>query len=722
MKLISALQLILTIAVLLLSDTLSGQTSAYEKITINPANSFQTMKGFGGSLAYYENWVTSHPKKAEIYNALFKELSIDILRVRNAYGYDPGMTARVKEFADAAEISRGRPIDILSTSWGPPASLKSNNDRKNGGTLKYIKTESGVKFDYAGFAEWWKSSLDDYNANGIFPTYISIQNEPDFTATWESCLLRPAELITSNDTIAGYNKALDAVFDSIAGRENRPLFLGPENVGIGYNSVENYINQLDLSKLAGIGHHLYHGVNEGNPYGSTDFKKVGDFHPEVPHYQTEYSRGDWWYLIGVMYKSLHDENVVAYLYWDLAWTGAGLIDMDNPWNQGSWTDPQKGYTKTKEFYAFKQFSAFIHPNWKRIEATINNSDGKVLTFMSPQKDSLSMILINTSETTSLQTVISMPNYSIDEAAVFRTSAISNCELDETTGAYLTTVEPQTVATIAMKISVSSGQLIESIELRPDNPGIDSRMDSVKISADITPENAANKLLFWQITSGSELATLTQDGVLKALGTGDGKVTVRASSIDGSGVFDELDIEISNQVLVESIDLKASGGKISTPGGSIQFTATALPEEAFNKSLYWEITSGDSIASLSQTGLLTALAIYDGSVGIKVSATDGSAVSKALTISVTNQETGFSKQSFEEISIRTIQKTVHYQLPEGLDNIRLTLFSADGRVIYTEKLSSEKNSGIIDFSSENRGIYFLTIRDNLYKKTVMIPLF
>lgn len=78
------------------------------------------MVGWGASLAYYEGWLTSHPKKAEIYDVIFKELSLDILRVRNAYGYDNTMIAKVKEFNQAAQKSLGHPIDMLTTSWGPP--------------------------------------------------------------------------------------------------------------------------------------------------------------------------------------------------------------------------------------------------------------------------------------------------------------------------------------------------------------------------------------------------------------------------------------------------------------------------------------------------------------------------------------------------------------------------------------------------------------------------
>jgi len=132
------------------------------------------MAGFGASLAFYEGWLTAHPNKSQIYDAIFGELSLDILRVRNAYDYDATMISKVKEVSNAAQNRLGKPIDILVSSWGPPAYLKSNNDAKNGGTLKYSVADGKVNFNYAGFAEWWDKSLDNYNANGIFPTYISI--------------------------------------------------------------------------------------------------------------------------------------------------------------------------------------------------------------------------------------------------------------------------------------------------------------------------------------------------------------------------------------------------------------------------------------------------------------------------------------------------------------------------------------------------------------------
>jgi glucuronoarabinoxylan endo-1,4-beta-xylanase len=419
-------------------------------LKIDPGIQFQTIEGFGASLAFYEGWLTAHPKKKEIYNAIFKELSLDILRVRNAFDYDAGMIDRVSEFAQEAEASLGKPIKILSTSWGPPAYLKSNHDRTKGGTIKYSISNSQVLFDYIGFANWWEGALNEYNSHGVYPAYIGIQNEPDFTASYESCRFDPVEKITSSDTIAGYNLALEAVYNMINQRTVKPKLLGPESVGCGYNIVQNYINALNTSYLYGIAHHLYHGVNVDDPWSSTDIPKVGALHPEIPHFQTEYSLGDWFSLAGLIYKSLNDENAVAYLYWELIWDGGGLVSLDFPWDQSRWSN-SNGYARTKDFYVFKQFSAFIHPGWKRISTSPDNYFIKTLAFTNSAKDSAALVLINRSSTEQYQTNITMSGINFTKASYYRTSAIDDCALINNPKNSEVLLPPKSITTVVMSL-------------------------------------------------------------------------------------------------------------------------------------------------------------------------------------------------------------------------------------------------------------------------------
>ncbi len=626
--------LLIILVNILLPARISGQS--YLTVSPDTAVTHQTMVGFGGSLAFYEGWVTAHPNKSGIYEAIFGELSLDILRVRNAHEYLPGMINTVSEFVQAAEASLGAPISVLSTSWGPPGRLKSNNDRSNGGTLRYTVSEGNVEFDYAGFASWWQSSLDEYNASGIYPEYISIQNEPDWTADYESCRLNPSETVNSSDTIAGYNKALQAVHDSVQTRDHVPMLLGPETIGIGYNAVENYCNQMDLSLVAGIAHHLYHGVDEDQPFESTLYQKVADYRPDIPHFQTEYSRGNWWSVGGLIHKSLCDEDAVAYLYWDLAWDGGGLVALDFPWDRDRWSN-SVGYTRTKDFYAFKQFSAFIHPGWERISTPVSDDSVAVSFFMSPDKDSAAMVIINRYSAKHLMCNLNVPGYTIERADLYATSGSQNCTFLGDKKDQILDIGPLSIATVSMGLSDISIEIpVASVELSPADDSITNRLDSMQIEATILPLDASATTLFWEITSGNSLAQVTQDGLLKAKGNGNGEVVVRASTTDGSGIFADTTIVLVNQLLVTDIDLSGNPDLLDLPMGTLQLSATVMPKDAYNKTLSWEITAGAGIATITQEGLVLANGTADGNVEVRAAATDGSGVMASITIEITNQ--------------------------------------------------------------------------------------
>jgi len=161
-----------------------------------------------------------------------------------------------------------------------------------------------------------------------------------------------------------------------------------------------------------------------------------------------------------------------------------------------------------------------------------------------------------------------------------------------------------------------------------------------LTATITPSNATNKNVTWSITSGNAFATISSDGTVTAIDNG--SVTATATAADGTGVTGSLTIIISKQVIpVASIALAGSGGSsvISTDNGTLQVTETVLPSNATDKSVTWTIVNGTGQASVSQTGLVTA--IGNGDVTVKATSNDGTNVSGTLVITITNQLTKVS---------------------------------------------------------------------------------
>jgi len=54
------------------SSDISGDISIDEyELTINPSKQFQTIEGFGASLAFYEGWLTAHPNKKKMWLPIY---------------------------------------------------------------------------------------------------------------------------------------------------------------------------------------------------------------------------------------------------------------------------------------------------------------------------------------------------------------------------------------------------------------------------------------------------------------------------------------------------------------------------------------------------------------------------------------------------------------------------------------------------------------------------
>jgi uncharacterized protein YjdB len=159
--------------------------------------------------------------------------------------------------------------------------------------------------------------------------------------------------------------------------------------------------------------------------------------------------------------------------------------------------------------------------------------------------------------------------------------------------------------------------------------------SLQLSATVLPSNATDKSVIWTVINVTGQAEITSSGLLSALDNG--IVIARATAVDGSGIFGTIDITLSNQIVpVSSISITGAGGAtiITTDNGSLQLFATVLPANATNKSFTWSILNGTGEATITSSGLVTA--VYNGTVTVSAQANDGSGVTASLVISIFNQ--------------------------------------------------------------------------------------
>ena len=155
----------------------------------------------------------------------------------------------------------------------------------------------------------------------------------------------------------------------------------------------------------------------------------------------------------------------------------------------------------------------------------------------------------------------------------------------------------------------------------------------QLIATVLPTDANQKEVEWSV-SDSEVAVITETGLLTGLKNGTVKVTATAK--DGSGVKGDKTYTVSgvtgSAVLIQSIAITAAA---ITNGQPLQLTTQITPANATNKTLTWT-TSSQAIATISADGLLTPK--LNGKVTITATSTDGSGKSAQIEIIISGVTT------------------------------------------------------------------------------------
>lgn len=402
----------------------SGASTA----AINSAILHQTIEGLGGAIAFYNGWITAHPYKQEIYTNAFAGLNLSMLRLGNWFRYQgtPNFDSATTEIVANANRVLGRPVPVLISSWSPPAFLKSNGEVGNGGTL--AKT-NGV-FAYTNFANYWYDSLQAYKSNGVVPTWISIQNEPDWAAGYDSCVFHPNEDTVNGTNYASYSKALDAVFQRLTNLPAPPKILAPEVVHIAFNTLANYAATMNSNSCYGVANHLYGDGGSTADSFISNLSSATNIFPGKPRFMTEYGMTNMIEQAGLIHNVLVYEQASGYNYWSLVWPGTsgGLIQIEFPWDQSQWTNAppgtptqSHGWWFTPAYWAMKHFSYFIQPGFRRVSATCNNANVRTSAYLSGDGLRLVTVLINKSASTPATVAMNFGTYPYFTSGVYQTS-------------------------------------------------------------------------------------------------------------------------------------------------------------------------------------------------------------------------------------------------------------------------------------------------------------
>ena len=303
-----------------------------------------------------------------------------------------------------------------------------------------------------------------------------------------------------------------------------------------------------------------------------------------------------------------------------------------------------------------------------------------------------------------------------QTADWKLTGSSSClEAGDTTGLsfwYPTTDYFGNDRTIAGTIDIGAHEfeLLREITVSSDVAVITENVGTLQLSAEITPIDAINKSVTWSVIDGTATASINQNGLLTATGTpeGNGSVTIRATANDGSGIYGEKEISISNQnipVIEITVTAEDDVAEITTNEGTLQFSAEVLPTDATDKSVNWSIIESTGTATINSSGLVTATG--NGAVTVKATANDGSEIYGEMTISISNQSTGINDLNSAKLNVYPNPATDFLYLEfVQTDNFILEVIDMTGKVVISDKVYEKKER--IDISELNDGLYFIKV--------------
>ncbi len=403
--------------------------SSTTAVTVDPGVSHQSLIGIGASFVFNEAGIDTHPQREALLDAMFSDVRLNALRISNRFnGTNASELEPATRVVQSATSRLGRTPTLLLTTASPPPALKGNgstycSDADPKCTL--IQDTTGA-FDYAAYAEYWRSSLAAYDAAQLHPDFVSIQNHPEWVppdaAFQEACRFLPQEGTTTvtlpdGSTVEarfpGYLEALQAVLAAVAAQGSYG-FTAPETVNP--YAFSGYASVLDPSMLAAYSYDFY-GIDPA----AVDTAVLQSVADEVASYgkpllQTEVSNTGFETAV-LIQVALTSGGASGYVHQGLL--GSDMTESSTaPFGSDGTT-----FVATPVAHALRHFARFTEPGWIRVDAASSETNLLSSAWTSPDGTQLTVLLINQGEV-ALDVGLAVPEVSSDVlqgARVIRTT-------------------------------------------------------------------------------------------------------------------------------------------------------------------------------------------------------------------------------------------------------------------------------------------------------------
>lgn len=141
-------------------------------------------------------------------------------------------------------------------------------------------------------------------------------------------------------------------------------------------------------------------------------------------------------------------------------------------------------------------------------------------------------------------------------------------------------------------------------------------NSVKLTATVSPDNAVNKNVTWESSDGN-VATVSQDGEVTAVGGGEAVITVK--TVDGGKTAS---VKVLVKVPCLGVSLSESSIEIyeGVPYSGLRLAFT--PADCSDKSVEWTFDDKVVTVTVSEDGAITVLGLIESETSVSVKTKDG----------------------------------------------------------------------------------------------------
>jgi glucuronoarabinoxylan endo-1,4-beta-xylanase len=351
------------------------------EITILAADTKQVIQGFGCATVFTPPNTALYTSEEfdRLFGSANGQVGFSILRIRLASDI-----ARRQLELNHAKWAIDRGARILASPWSPPAEMKTNNSIIGGALIP----DSG-----AAYAKYLNDFANYMAANGA-PLYaISVQNEPDWNPSYESCVWTAAQM---TDFLKNHGNLVTST-----------RLMAPELV----NNNQTYINTIlndnaAVANLDILGTHIYGGGIIDNPTARSLNKEI---------WMTEHLDTNIHYTANLntaveIHDCLTKANFNAYIWW-YGKRFYGPIGQDG--------------MVTKRGYVISHFSRFIKPGAIRLGTSVNTRDDVLISAYKSGTKKI-IIAINTG-LNNVNQKITVQDAALTQAVSYTTTSSKNAE-------------------------------------------------------------------------------------------------------------------------------------------------------------------------------------------------------------------------------------------------------------------------------------------------------